>query len=540
MSALHGLAEKFFRCGWELFPTSGSRAGLGEYDGRLEEPTADLLETRRREIAVTAAALADMEPPVPNTDAFLDRQAFESHLTVAELRLGTVQSWRHDPCSPLTEVVESIFELLTRRDLTDTNVVASIIQRLDRVPRYLRAAQSRLSDPVRLWASLAEKAGPGSVEFLREAAAPLTQQHPRLAPELQSATQRALEAVDAYVTWVRSLKDRTLREDFAVGGDCLRQLIRDWHGLPLTPAQVEQQGWDFVQYYRDELEEQAKRIDPNATWSQILDRSRAAFADHQPQILASYASITRDLRARMSRDGILTLPPREECKVVATPAFLRPLIPTAAYSHPGPLDPRQVGVFFVTEPDPALPAEAYRANVGQHYGIEATCVHEAYPGHHVQLCWANRAASLIRQLADHVVFMEGWTLYCEQLMIDEDWFDDPVLRINHLAEQLWRAYRMVIDVGIHTRKMTVVAAMQLLMDGVGFTRERAETELNWYTQSPGVPMSYMLGKRETIALKERFMKLPGADTRRFHRWLLSFGSVPPRWLHAYLPDRVAS
>jgi uncharacterized protein (DUF885 family) len=125
-------------------------------------------------------------------------------------------------------------------------------------------------------------------------------------------------------------------------------------------------------------------------------------------------------------------------------------------------------------------------------------------------------------------------------MIDEDWFDDPVLRINHLAEQLWRAYRMVIDVGIHTRKMTVVAAMQLLMDGVGFTRERAETELNWYTQSPGVPMSYMLGKRETIALKERFMKLPGADTRRFHRWLLSFGSVPPRWLHAYLPDRVAS
>jgi len=245
----------------------------------------------------------------------------------------------------------------------------------------------------------------------------------------------------------------------------------------------------------------------------------------------------------MSTDGFLDLPPDEMCKVVPTPAFLRALIPSAAYSNPGPLDPHQVGVFFVTEPDRSLGEEAYRANLGQHYGIESTCVHEAYPGHHVQLCWANRASSRARQMADHIVFMEGWTLYCEQMMVEQDWFRPGapgLLKLHYLADQLWRAYRMVIDVGIHTRKLSVAAAVRMLINGVGFTRERAETELNWYTQSPGVPMSYLLGKRETLALRDQFMKGRGATLKRFHRWLLSFGSVPQRWLHPHLTEPSSS
>ena len=156
----------------------------------------------------------------------------------------------------------------------------------------------------------------------------------------------------------------------------------------------------------------------------------------------------------------------------------------------------------------------------------------------MQLCWANRAGSRTRQMADHIVFMEGWTLYCEQMMVEQDWFDPGatgLLKLNYLADQLWRAYRMVIDVGIHTRKLSVAAAVRMLIDGVGFTRERAETELNWYTQSPGVPMSYLLGKRETLALRDQFMKGRGATLKRFHRWLLGFGSVPQRWLHPHLP-----
>jgi len=285
----------------------------------------------------------------------------------------------------------------------------------------------------------------------------------------------------------------------------------------------------------------ARRLDSGATWQQLLAQAREKFVAQGRDMLAEYARVTEELRGRMEREGLLELPRGETCKVISSPAFLRAMLPTVAYTSPGPLDPQQIGVFFVSDPDPRLPAEAFRANVAQHYGVEETCVHEAYPGHHVQLCWANRANSLTRQMADHIIFMEGWTLYCEQWMIEAGWFPDPVLKINYLLGQLWRAYRMIIDVGIHTRRMSVAQAVTMLMEGVGFTRERAVAELNWYSQSPAVPLSYMMGKRETLELRDAFLKQSGARSlREFHSWLLQFGSIPQSWLWDFLPPACRS
>lgn len=540
-AAFEQLVEAYYRGWWRLLPSIGSRAGFYDSDSELEVPTRELIESRSKQIADTASAVAQLEHPAGGTPTALDRMVFEAHLAVADLRLRTIQSWRRDPSLPLTEAIESLFELLARRDLSSPETVSAIARRLGRVPEYLEAAQARIDDPVALWVTIAEKSVAGSIEFIRDAVVPLGAEHRTLQAELTAAGQRAVDAVRSYGNWLAGLRERPLNEDIAVGPETLHQIVKHWHGLSTSPSEIEESGWSLVQYYRDELEQQVSRIDRGATWSEVLHRARKEFAQRDHDILADYRRVTSALRERMSTDGFLDLPPDEICKVVSTPAFLRALIPSAAYSHPGPLDPHQVGVFFVTEPDRSLGEEAYRANLGQHYGIESTCVHEAYPGHHVQLCWANRAGSRSRQMADHIVFMEGWTLYCEQMMVEQDWFDPGapgLLKLNYLADQLWRAYRMVIDVGIHTRKLSVAAAVRMLIDGVGFTRERAETELNWYTQSPGVPMSYLLGKRETLALRDQFMKGRSATLKRFHRWLLGFGSVPQRWLHPHLPEQV--
>lgn len=537
-AAFEQLVEAYYRGWWHLFPSIGSRAGLFSCDAELEVPTRELIEARGKQIAATASAVAQLERPAADSPATLDRMVFEAHLAVADLRLRTIQSWRRDPSLPLTEAIESLFELLTRRDLSSGETVNAVARRLRCVPNYLQAARERIDDPVALWVTIAEKSVAGSIEFIRDAVVPLGAEHRTLQPELTAAGQMAVDAVRAYEDWLAGLRQRPLNEDFAVGTETLHQIIKQWHGLSLSPAEVEELGWSLVQYYQDELEQHVHRIDRGATWSEVLHRARREFSQRDHDVLADYRKVTHTLRERITADGLLDLPPDEICKIVATPAFLRALIPSAAYSHPGPLDPHQVGVFFVTEPDRSSGEETYRANLGQHYGIESTCAHEAYPGHHVQLCWANRAGSRSRQMADHIIFMEGWTLYCEQMMVEQDWFDPGapgLLKLNYLADQLWRAYRMVIDVGIHTRKLSVAAAVRMLMDGVGFTRERAETELNWYTQSPGVPMSYLLGKRETLALRDQFLKGRGATLQRFHRWLLSFGSVPQRWLHPHLP-----
>ncbi len=538
--AFEQLVEAYYRGWWRLFPSVGSRAGSYDHDAELEAPGRELIEARGKQISATASAVAKLERPATDSPAELDRMVFESHLELAELRLRTIQAWRRDPSLPLTEAIEAIFELLARRDLSSADTVRAVARRLGRVPEYLKSARSRIDDPVALWVSIAEKSVPGCIEFIKDALLPLGAEHRALQAELTSAGQKAIEAVRGYGEWLAQIRQHPLNDDVAVGPETLQQIVKHWHGLSASTATVEEAGWNLVQYYRDELEQQVQRMDRNAEWPELLGRARAEFAARNHDILADYRKVTHALRERMSTDGFLDLPPSESCKVVPTPPFLKALIPSAAYSNPGPLDPQQIGVFFVTEPDRSLNETDYRANVGQHFGIEATCVHEAYPGHHVQLCWANRASSRSRQMADHIVFMEGWTLYCEQMMVEQDWFgpaETDLVKLNYLVDQLWRAYRMVIDVGVHTRTMSVSAAVRMLMDGVGFTRERAEAELNWYTQSPGVPMSYMLGKRETLSLRDEFMKGPGATLKRFHRWLLGFGSVPQRWLHPHLPDQ---
>ncbi len=275
----------------------------------------------------------------------------------------------------------------------------------------------------------------------------------------------------------------------------------------------------------------AKEIDSTATPGQIIERENRRWAETGPDMLAEYRRVTYSLRDRLVSEGILDLPPGESCDVISTPSFLRPMLPTAAYSSPGPLDKHQVGIFYVSDPPKSLPAAEYLANVAQHFPVDPTCAHEAYPGHHVQLCWANQAPSLIRKLADHIIFMEGWTLYCEQMMVELGWYPSQVYELGYLNDQLWRACRIVIDTSLHSGEMTIDQAIQMLQKEVGFTPMRAKAELNWYTQSPGTPMSYLLGKGKTLALREAWMaKNPGGTIKQFHGWLLTQGSVPQGWL----------
>ena len=540
--SLESLVNEFYRDWWRLCPSAGSRDGLRDYDSDLEAAGTEWIEEYRSLLARTNSRLEFLRVPPAGTDAGLDHRLFQSHLRMSQLRIDELAHWRQDPSGPLTDAVEAIFELLMRRNIRNEDTARSVVSRLEKLPASLRSARERIDDPVRLWSGIAIETAPGGVEFIREAARELSELHPKVAPAIESAAAGACLSLHEYARWVESLESRKLKEDVAAGPGVLARLVRDWHGLDSTLEEIEALGRSMVEYFATELKQHARRLDAKATWQEIMDRSRKRFAaefagesNGTGRMLDAYRRITDDLRARIEIEKLLELPAGETCKVISSPAFLRALLPTAAYSNPGALDPNQIGVFFVSDPDPRRDGNAFEANVAQHYGIEETCVHEAYPGHHVQLCWANRAGSLTRQMADHVIFMEGWTLYCEQWMIEAGWFPDPALKINYLAGQLWRAYRMIIDVGIHTRKMTVPQAVATLVEGLGFTLERAQTELNWYSQSPGVPLSYMMGKRETLNLREQYFRRRGRDLLGFHTWLMQFGSVPQPWLRAHLP-----
>jgi hypothetical protein len=527
------LAEAFYRRQWDRFPSVGSFVGVEEYDARLEAPDENLLMDELSDAARTLRELGAIPAPGPGSDTgdILDRREFEAQLRLKILHLESIRNWSRNPADPADGLVTSLYYLLMRRDVALESTALALISRLEKAGDYLGAVQSRITDPVGLWVDVALEITEGGRSFVADLARALTERHPKLAAEIRTAAARATDALSGTEGWLRDLAGKDLKANPAVGAEALQGIVRWNHGLGESLDEIRDYARAQMESLKARQTDIARSIDPNATPREIMKKEGRRYAGGRPDILAEYTKATFEIRDRLVSEGVLDLPPGESCTVLSTPDFLRPLLPTAAYSSPGPLDRIQRGIFYVSDPPKTLPDEEYLANVAQHFPIEPTCAHEAYPGHHLQLCWANRAPSLIRKLADHIIFMEGWTLYCEQLMVELGWYATKVHELGYLNDQLWRACRIVIDADVHSGRMSVAEARAMLEREVGFTPLRAKTELNWYTQSPGTPMSYLLGKGKTLALRDSYRrKHPGSSLKDFHGWLLGHGSVPQTWL----------
>jgi uncharacterized protein (DUF885 family) len=157
-----------------------------------------------------------------------------------------------------------------------------------------------------------------------------------------------------------------------------------------------------------------------------------------------------------------------------------------------------------------------------------TVVHEGYPGHHVQLLTAQRLGSEVRRHLWTPVMVEGWALYGEQLMADEGFARGPEERLFQLVNLLWRAVRIVLDTGLHTRGMTPVEAVDYMVAHLPIERTSAEAEVRRYCAHPTYQLCYAVGRRDLLALRDAYRARAGADftLRAFHDELLSYGGLP--------------
>jgi uncharacterized protein (DUF885 family) len=213
---------------------------------------------------------------------------------------------------------------------------------------------------------------------------------------------------------------------------------------------------------------------------------------------------------------------------------MRHLFPTAAYLQPGAFEKRQRGIFWVNDLSVTKKTEAEkRAERQQHFGLALTCAHEAYPGHHLQFSFANQHPHRWRRLFAHSVFYEGWTLWCEQMMVDLKIDRSPWLQVQQLHDALWRCHRILVDLRLQTRRYSYAQAVAHMQRHLGFTKARAEADVNWYTASPTVPMSYWLGRLENERLRKRLVTGRGWSLQKFNDWLLSFGTIPQAWIEKY-------
>jgi uncharacterized protein (DUF885 family) len=174
--------------------------------------------------------------------------------------------------------------------------------------------------------------------------------------------------------------------------------------------------------------------------------------------------------------------------------------------------------------------------------ISNTSIHEAYPGHHLQLAVANSHPSLTRLLVDAPEFVEGWGMYSEQMMREQGFDAAANFRLNLHTDAIWRACRIILDVRMHRGEIGVDEAIRFLVEQTSFEEANARAEVRRYTYTPTYQLSYLLGKVLLLGLRADEQKRLGDafSLRDFHDTLLRNGSLPISFHRRILSERIAA
>jgi len=417
----------------------------------------------------------------------------------------------------------------------------SILERTKDVPQVLEDGKKNLiaMEVPRIWAETTlEQAKMSPMLFSMLLPSLAQQAAPDLLTELTEAGQLAAKAIDDYAAF---LTDEILPQangDFAVGKDMFDEILHEDHMVDYDADELLAVGWEQFRLTQKLMEDVAREIGPNKSVRELLEEAKA---DHPTAegLLQAYQDSMESAKRFVIDHDIASIPEQENLRIIETPVYLRPIIPYAAYMPAGIFEEKQEGVFVVTPVAANASAEEQEQTLKGHFNVKlpVTALHEAYPGHHLQLTWANRTKTLPRRLGSFLstLFIEGWAFYCEELMERLGFISEPLQRLGRLSDQLWRAGRIILDVSLHTKGMTVDEAIDFLVDECQLERSNATAEVRRYTMTPTQPQSYLMGKLQILDLVDDYKKQhPNASLREVHDAILGEGSLPPRLMRQAL------
>ncbi|HEU4402653.1 MAG TPA: DUF885 domain-containing protein [Candidatus Polarisedimenticolia bacterium] len=531
---LAGLIEEVLGFVWSNSPTTATAAGIHDHDHRLADYAPEAIQGRIRGLAGYRRAIAALRQSAPSLtpDESLDARILERALEAEVRFLEEVRAPFRDPTVYLDEILYGVYYLIQREFAPLAERARSAVSRLLEVPRLLRQARENLSDPAEIpsaWVDAALLQTGGSLSFLEGLDRDLVPRTGPAAGDLRTALRGALGPLKEYESHLRDKVRGSAAGRFAIGRDLFDFLLRTQHGLDLDAPQLETLGRDLVARTGERLEAAAREIDPDRPWQDLVGEWKV---DHPVRegLVHDYRTEVDRAREFVRRRHLVTIPAGERLHVVETPPFQRAACPFAAYLAAGPFEPGQEGFLWVTPPQDGAPPDVQEKVLQDHLrpGIPATAAHEAYPGHHLQLTVANRIASKVRRHFTTPVLVEGWAFYCEQLMAEEGFYDDRRSRVLQLKDELWRACRVVIDVGLQTGGMQPEEAVRMLREVARLETPGARGEVLRYVRTPTQPMSYAVGKQEILRLREehRRARRGSFSLQEFHDRLLSFGSIP--------------
>jgi len=555
--AVNALAERAIREHWEFVPTSGSRIGRHEYDGRLPDFSGGRIGRRVEELHRTLAQLSAIPEDAaggadqPARMDRLSRSLLEMFLRRELFNLEEMRTLHDNPQRQVGYIGVGSYVQRDYAPLPDRLRSATAVLR--QVPDFLATlddlTEPELGEPVR---DMAVESYRGMASFYRTGLAAASSECAAIAPDVAAEFNAARETAAVAVTdFAQRLQERRTRPEFAIGRDLYSRMLQVGEGVN-TPL------LDVLSIGQANLEQNLRRLDEAAArfLSQIgapgksVREAVAQVAANHPTaeaLIPETRDMLEDIRQALIDHDVITVPSEERCQVTETPSYMRYAF--AAMDSPGGLEEVATEAFYYVtpvEPDwTPRQQEEWLTNFNYHT-LRVVSVHEVYPGHYVHnlhnrydSSGKRRSLPLINRVATSYAFTEGWAHYTEEMMLETEYGrDNPALWLTQLLEALVRNCRYLCSLGMHTQGMTVDEATRFFQAHAYMEEHPARREALRGAFDPGY-LNYTLGKLMLLKLRQDWRRQEGSaySLRRFHDATLSWGAPPvPLLRQAMLDD----
>ncbi len=532
------LVAEFLDREYELSPVRASQLGLTEFDGRLDDLSADAFRARDREAASWLERFDALDGAELTPDERIDRDLVRSVLR-GRLIMADWEDWRRDPATYTNATLDGVFTLFLHRLRPEAELIDAAVSRMREIPRVLSEGAANL-DPAMAHPLILRRgaaAARGGARYLRELLPTDVAAGPGR-DRLASAGSDAATAMDAWAAHLERMAGEATGT-WQLGEERYTRLLREKEQLDVDARGLRERGRAEYERLAAEMAEVARRARGTGDWASVLEEAARDHPLTEDAMRDGYAHWTARARAFLAETGLVTLPPGERCLVEPSPVFRRPTLGVASYSAPPAFSDSWTGHFFVPfAPDGTPDAEIQQRLEANSWGdIPTTSVHEAYPGHHWHLVMRKRNPSPVRRVFGTPYFNEGWALYAERVMRERGFFTDPVQELFHLKATLFRAARIVVDTSIHLGEMTHEEAVDFMRTKAGLPEPTAKAEVGRYCAWPTQASAYLTGCLEILRIRRDWLDargyggvapadVPVAAIREFHDTLTGSGSLP--------------
>ncbi|HQX54011.1 MAG TPA: DUF885 domain-containing protein [Planctomycetaceae bacterium] len=465
--------------------------------------------------------------------------------------------FEEDPRTYGSYISDSVYTLLVRSTLPKETNIKNAIVRISQIPRIVKTAQQTLRESPPSILETAILQNRGAIGFYEKDIFELVGETAQLA-ELRKATLPAIAALNEHQVFLEDSRRFRANGEWRLGRALFAEKLALVLNAGLSADQVladAEQEFIRVQQEMYVISRQlwsryfpGKPLPPDdeagrrATIAQV---SQAVSQEHgQPEDLITDARATVGrIKEFIRAKDILRLPEPDRCQIIEMPEFRRGN--SLAYLDSAlPLDPKGTSSYAVSPP-PSDWSEARIRSFLEEYNqhmLQVLTIHEAYPGHYVQLEYSNRCPSLIRRVLQSGVFIEGWAVYTEQMMLDQGYGDGNLaLRLNQLKFYLRAVANTILDHKMHCTTMTDDEAYSFLTDGAYQSEGEARLKIIRAKQSSTQLSTYFVGRMAHYRLRQQVQRELGDQFNlgRFHQAVLDHGSVPMKYLPELVKERLA-